>query len=256
MSKLHELLAVDTQVKGQAEASRKDLMNTFEKKRHSHFSRKTVTFIPNQEGVQAKVEAHQDLQTTVRRELKWLGDKLASAIDVGHQVDVANTQAKADVALDDGTTILKDVPTTSLLQMAHRLKELQEFVASIPTLDPAQGFTPDSSMSTEGDTVYRAQDSEKSRSEKVFSFVVMVPPTDKHPAQVKELMGDKTIGHTLTQEWSGLITTSEKGNMLDRVEEISRAVKKARARANEMELDVRQHKIGEKLLNYVFYAAK
>lgn len=255
MAKLHELLAVDAQVKGQAEAARKDLMNTFEKKER-HFTRKTITFISNKEGIAPKVEAHQDLQATVRRELKWLGAKLAGALDIGHQVDMGNTLAMADVTLDDGTIILKDIPATSLLQIGHRLKELQEFIASIKTLDPAQGFKADPNMSTEGDTVYKALDAEKVRGDKVFEYVVMVPPTDKFPAQVKELMMDRPIGTILTQEWSGLITTAEKGDMLDRVEEVARAVKQARSRANEKEISVSQYKIGERLLNYVFNATK
>ena len=79
----------------------------------------------------------------------------------------------------------------------------------------------------------------------------MVPPTDKHPAQVKELVLDKPIGTLVTQEWSSLITVSQKGDMLDRVEELLRAVKKARARANELELDVRQNKIGTDVLKFI-----
>lgn len=253
MSKLHELLAVDTQVKGQADSARKDLMNTFEKKRHSHFSRKTITFRSNREGVEPRVEAHQDLQTTVRKELKWVGEKLAKAMDIGHQVDIGNTTAKADVSLENGTILLKSVPTTSLLQMAHRLKELQDFVTAIPTLDPAQGFTVDGSMSTDGDTVYKAIDVDKPRTEKVQEPLVLYPATDKHPAQVQVVSKDILTGTVLTQEWSGLLTTAEKGNMLDRVEEVTRAVKAARARANELELDVKSNKIGDRVLNYVFY---
>lgn len=194
MSKLHELLAVDAQVKAQSDASRKDLMNTFEKKRHSHFVRKTITFRSNSEGVPPKVEAHQDLQTSVRRELVWIGEKLAKALDIGHQVDMANTMARADVTLDDGTILLKDVPTTSLLQLSHRLGEIQEFILAIPTLDPAQGFEPDSTMSAAGDTIYKALDVEKPRTQKSFDYVVMVAPTDKFPAQVKELSVDKETG--------------------------------------------------------------
>ena len=79
----------------------------------------------------------------------------------------------------------------------------------------------------------------------------MVPATEKHPAQVKELMLDRPIGTVITQEWSSLITVSQKGDMLDRVEELLRAVKKARARANEIDLDVRQNKIGADLLKYI-----
>jgi hypothetical protein len=255
MSKLHELLAVDTQVKGQAEVCRKDLINTFEKKRHSHFTRKTTTFVPNAEGRSPVVESHQDLQSTVSKELQWIGDKLAKAIDIGHQVDMANTVARADVILDDGSVLLSQVPATSLLQIAHRVKEIQELVNAIPTLDPAQGFSKDDSMSTASGTVYKALDVIKPRTEKSFDFVVMVAPTEKFPAQVKELTVDKKIGETLTQEWSGLITVSEKAEMLDRVEQVAKAVKTARARANELEMPPVK-KIGDTVLNYIFNAKK
>jgi hypothetical protein len=84
----------------------------------------------------------------------------------------------------------------------------------------------------------------------------MVPPTDKHPAQVKELMADKPIGVTVTQEWSSLITVAEKGDMLDRVEEMIRCVKKARSKANEVEVDVKMNTIGGAVLGYIFSGKK
>lgn len=40
--------------------------------------------------------------------------------------------------------------------------------------------------------------------------------------------------------------------MLDRVEEVRRAVKAARSRANEQEVDVRQNRISKALLTYIF----
>ena len=52
---------------------------------------------------------------------------------------MANTEAKADVILEDGTTLLKAVPTTSLLRLGHRLEEIRDLVRSIGTLDPCQG---------------------------------------------------------------------------------------------------------------------
>lgn len=247
MSKLHEILAVESDLRNQAEVTRGDLKNTFEKKGH-HFTKKVVTFKPNVEGMPDKVESQLSLQTTVRKELQWIGEKLTKAIDAGHQIDVANTLAAADVTLDNGTVLLKAVPSTSLLRMEHRIVEIRDLIQAIPTLDPAKGFTLDSS---EGDGIFRARDDERPRTEKQFDFVVMVQPTDKHPAQVKELMLDKKIGTTVTQEWSSLITVAAKGDMLDRIEELLRAVKKARARANEYEVDVRQNKIGESILRYV-----
>ena len=50
MSKLHELLAVEGDLRTQAESCRKDLQNTFEKKQH-HFSKKLVVFKSKEEGV-------------------------------------------------------------------------------------------------------------------------------------------------------------------------------------------------------------
>ncbi len=252
MSKLHELLAVESDLRGQAESCRTDLKSTFEKKSH-HFTKKVITFKSTVDGVPDKTESQLNLQTSVKKELSWIAEKLAKALDTGHQIDVANTTAQSDVVLEDGTVLLKGVPTTSLLRLEHRVVEVKDLVGAIGTLDPAKGFTEDPS---EGDGIYRARDEEKNRGEKKFSFVVMVPPTDKHPAQVKELMEDVKIGTIVTQEWSSLITVAQKGDMLDRVEEVLRAIKRARARANEMEIDVRQNKIGESVLNYVFSGSK
>lgn len=252
MSKLHELLAVEGDLRGQAEKCRQDLKSTFEKKSH-HFAKKVVTFKSLAEGVEDKVESQLNLQTTVRKELDWIGEKLAKALDVGHQIDVANTQAVSDLVLEDGTVLLKAVPATSLLRLEHRITEVRDLIHSIGTLDPAKGFVSDPD---EGDGIYRARNDERPRTEKKFDFVVMVPPTDRHPAQVKELMNDKPTGTVVTQEWSSLLTVSEKGDMLDRVEEVLRAVRKARSRANEMDMDVRQNRIGSTLLDYVFNGVK
>lgn len=252
MSKLHELLAVDTDVMGQAEKCRTELADTFEKKAH-HFTQKTLTVKSVKEGEPDKTEQQLDLQTTVADELKWISEKLTVALDVGHQIDVANTTAVADVSLDDGTPLLNSVPTTSLLRMTHRVTEIRDLIHKIKTLDPAKGFTLDP---TQRDGVYKARDTYSHRGEKVFDYIVMVQPTDKHPAQVKELMVDKKSADILTQEWSSLITVKAKGDMLDRVEEILRALKKARARANELEIDTRTNKIGATLLGYVFSGVK
>ncbi len=247
MPKLHELLAVEGDLRSQAESCRADLKNTFEKKSH-HFSKKLSTYKPIAEGAESKVESQLELQTTVAKELAWIGEKIAKAVDAGHQVDVANTTASADVVLDDGTILLKKVPATSLLRLEHRIVEIRELIHAIGTLDPASGFEPDP---TEGSGIFKAKEQHSIRGEKQFSFVVMVPPTDKHPAQVKELMLDKPVGTLIKQEWSSLITVAAKGDMLDRVENLLRAVKKARARANEMELDVKQNRIGSDVWKYV-----
>lgn len=248
MAKLHELLAVETLLRSQAETCRADLKNTFEKKTH-HFEKKIVTFKPLADGAPDKVESQLALQTSVAAELQWIGEKIAKSIDAGHRIDVANVSAQADLILDDGTVLLQKVPATSLLRLEHRFLELRDLIQAIPTLDPAKGFLPDTAEATDG-SVHRARDKESVRTEKKFEFVVMVAPTDKHAAQVKELMADRPIGTVVTQEWSSLITVASKADMLDRCEATLRAIKKARSRAADIEMDAKGNAIADTLLGY------
>lgn len=248
MAKLHELLAVESNLKSQAVSATADLKNTFEKKKH-HFSETMVTFKPSGENAQDMVESVLDLQTTVPREINWIKPFLTKAIDAGYQVAEANTSARADVLLENGTVILQQIPATALLELEKRIKEVQDFVLQIPTLDPAKGFTPDADR---GADVFQARAVFKTRTKKENKPLVLAPATDKHAAQVQLVVEDVPVGTIMAQEWSGLITTSAKGIMIERVEELLRSVKQARARANETTLETASNKIGARLLDYVF----
>lgn len=246
-SKLHQLLAVHKSFEGQAGKCRAELQSTFEKKSH-HFREVRKTFKSNKEDEPPRVEEELSLQTTVFTEMKWIQEKLAKALDVGHQIDVANTLAKADVVVD-GAALLKQVPATSLLQIEKRLHEVQQLVLVIPTLDPAKGFKPDPDH---GAHVFRARDVEKFRTQKIKEPLVVYPATKEHAAQVTVVDKDVPIGVIMEQEWSGLITVTQKADVLDRLEKLVRAVQSARAKANEQELDQNDHKIGQALLEYAF----
>src|SRR6266566_6352748 len=116
MAKLHELLAVEGNLENQANKCRADLVTTFEKKRHN-FEEKRVVFTPLAEGSPAVQETQSDIQTTVLKELEWIAPYIIKALDASYQVAEANTEARADVVLDDdaGTVLLRSVPATSLL---------------------------------------------------------------------------------------------------------------------------------------------
>lgn len=247
-AKLHELLAVESSLRNQAEVTRNDLINTFDKKR-SHFAEIRQTYVPKAVEEKSVEEVKQTIQTSVDKELEWVSEKLAKVLDIGYQIDLANTQARADVVLDDDRTILTGIPATQLLQLEKRLAEVHALINAIPTLDPAKGFTEDPQR-PEGTFV--ARDVIRENKEKVFSPVIMVQATDKFPAQVEKLFVDKVVGNTTIQEWSTFITVERKGKMLDRLESLTRAVKQARSRANDLEFDVRGNKIGEKILAYIF----
>lgn len=245
MPKLHELLAVESNLENQSNKVRSELMSTFEKKRHL-FEEKRITFQSNTEGQPLTTESQLDIQSTVAKELEWVQKFLVKSIDASYQVAEANTVARADVVDEEGNVILSQVPATSLLELEKRVAEIQALVTAIPTLDPAKGFTLDPSRG-----IYKARDVNKHRTQKVVKVLVKYEATKEHPAQTELINQDVPVGKLLEQEWSGLITPSEKAEYINRVETLARAIRSARSRANETSVDTSK-KIGNKLLKYVF----
>ena len=248
MAKLHELLAVEGQLKTQAQTTRNELRNTFEKKRHL-FEEKVVTFQSTEEGGGITKEQQSDLQSKVQTELEWIAGIWSKAIDASYLVAQANTTAFANVILDDGTLLLEKVPATGLLELEKRVSEIEELIKGIPTLDPAKGFTLDKDR---GAHIYKARDVEKTRTRKTQRPLVLYPATPEHPAQTQIISEDVPIGKIVEQEWSGLITPAIKGDMIARAETVRRAVKQARQRANDVELTPNMQLIGMVLFNHIF----
>lgn len=245
-AKLHQLLAVENSLEGQANKTRAELTNTFEKKRHLLES-KVTTFTPFGEG-ESSTESQSDIQTTVAKELKWVSGFILKALDASYQVAEANTQARADIVLEDGTTLITGVPATSLLELEKRMTEIQALVTAIPTLDPAKGFSQDPNGEK---GVFQARQVNKTRTKKDKVVMVLYAATAEHPAQVQLVDKDIPTGTVSEQEWSSMLTPAVKAELINRVEVLSRAIRSARAKANETEVDV-EKKIGAKLLNYVF----
>lgn len=247
MSKLHELLAVESNLENQAAKCRTELASTFEKKRHL-FEEKLVTFTPAGEGAQPVKEAQSDIQTNVTKELTWVRSHLVKALDASYQVAEANTIARADVVLEDDaqTVLLTGVPATALLELEKRIAEIAALVSAVPTLDPAKGFTKDTARN-----LYKAREITKSRTRKEKKVYIKYEATKEHPAQTELLDQDVIIGSIQEQEWSGLITPAEKADLINRVEIVARAVRRARSRANDVEINSKA-KIGDKLLSYIF----
>lgn len=244
--KLHELLAITNNLATQATAIRADLENTFAKKRHL-FSEKRTVFTPKEEGAEARTESQSDIQSTVAKELQWVRGHLAKAWNADFQIDLANTEARADIVLENGDTIAVAVPATSLLALAKRLAELLALAKQIPTLDPAKGFSLDPARNG----VYIAREVRKQRTQKSNEVVVLYPATIEHPAQTQLVPKDLPIGEIQEQEWSGEMTPKEKSDILDRIEILTRAVRAARSRANEATVDTGKV-IAAPLLNFVF----
>lgn len=244
--KLHELLAINGNLETQANKVLTDLANTFEKKPH-HFSAKIVSFTSSVEDLKSAVESQSEIQTTVPKELEWVCGHLAKSVDSKLQIAVANTQARADILLEDGTPLIKDVPATALLELEKELSKIHALALHIPTLDPAKGFTVDAG----NNGYWKAREvvgKIRTRKEKVV--IVKYAATPEHPAQTELIDKDVPVGTINEQEWSSLITPTRKSEIINNIEILIRAVKQARSRANEQEVERVQ--IGSVLFGKIF----
>lgn len=245
--RLHELLAVRTSLETQAATTTSGLAATFEKKQHL-FTGRLKAFAPYGETTPAKTEEQVDIQTGVIAELTWLKQHVTPWIDNILNIAEANTGAKADIILENGVTIAANIPTSALLDFERLIAGLRAFALKVPTLDPAKSFVP---APDRGEGIFVARTVEKVRREKRRKVLVLSPATDKHAAQVQLVEEDEPTGVIHEQEWSAMITPAHKAEILARIENLGRAVKRARQRANTATVDL-THKVGEEMYRYAF----
>lgn len=243
MTKLHELLAVEGDREQVAKHVQSEAMETFSK-RHDHFigHTKTTTFF-DENRQQENTREEKALVTTVDDKLSHVRKHVSAYLDVFGQKEWSNTGAKADLIVD-GHVLLSNVPATLLLGLESRLKTLRAVYQNIPTLAPGVPWELDTSQGS-GVFVNPTADA-RFKTEKQLKWEVMVPATDKHPAQVEKWAADVPIARVEQQNWSGMWTPAKKAAVLARIDNLVGAVKQARQRANEAEV------IGQKISDVLF----
>lgn len=249
MPKIHELLAIDANLKGQSLKVRTDTTTNFEK-RQNLFTERRKTFQSLEENAKQEVtiEEQTTMQTTVAKELLWMTKHVIRSLDASFLVDKGNTQAKADIVTEDGEVLYKDVPATFLLSLEKRVKEIKDVLGRVQTLDSAKGFKLDPDF---GEHVYVARELDKVRTRKDTRARELSKATDKHPAQFHLEPYDVVTGKVIEQEWSSLLTPGLKAELMEQAETLFRAVTSARSKANELTVDGKE-KIGEALMEFLF----
>lgn len=249
---LHEVLAVEQDVKANAERARSQLVETFRTKQ-THFTGMRRTYRPfsvdeasGEEGGE-RLEAETQLAKTVPEQLDLCLREVVKALDVGMQVDEANTRAKADIVID-GEVLLADVPATFLLQLERRLKEVQAVIKETPCFDPVRIWSVDPAADKKH--VLRAEPVITIRKKRVRKYNVMVEATKEHPAQVDIVEVEEPTGEIRAYDWTGMISTGKKEALLEQVERLIAAVKQARSRANTVEVD-QARKVGKVLMDFL-----
>lgn len=172
------------------------------------------------------------------------GDEMREFFDVTLTKDAGNRLTSADIVLDDGTEIAKDVPAPTLLFLEKQLLDLYTFCEKLPTLDPAETWSLDQAKG-----YYTTPAVQTVKTKKVKKAIVLYPATDKHPAQTQLIDEDVIVGHWTTIKHSGAIPDEQRRGLVRRVAVLQKAVKEARERANLHEVEERR--IGDKLFGYI-----
>jgi hypothetical protein len=254
--KLHEILAVEGDQEGRSKKLIEETIATFNNKERMFTSkqRKLTMFGKSEandqelKAIEAKEAATLPLASTIPENLNYLAVILSDYYDVLFQKEATNQVAKADLYLND-TVVLKDVPVTFLLSMESRLKEVRRVIEVIPTLEPTVAWTRDETHAKKN--VWIAPQVNDTKTLKETDYKIIVPPTDKHPAQTAAYDVVKNIGQYTDTIWSGKISSANKARLLENTDSLIQAVKKARQRANTASL-ISANKTGDVLMKVIF----
>lgn len=242
MAKLNQIIAVEKGVKSRSFSNLSDAHQLLQKP--ALLSGISRTYQPkDEEGEQFPPESTK-VQVRVQDVIRDTADVLTKLFDVTATKDWANTEARADVVVD-GRTIVADVPVTYLLFIEKQLVDLHTFVKKLPVLDSSDSWSYDASADC-----YATDPVQTTKTKKVPRNHVKAEATEKHPAQVEVYYEDVVVGHWRTVKFSGALPAQRVNQLLDRVEQLQKAVKFAREEANAVEVEDRE--MGRSILNFVF----
>jgi len=236
MGKLHELLAVE---KTRIAAANKMLADTSHKFGKFDFFQghtKTLKMIednPQNAAIEQSAYEVRQLPTTVYETLEYALKYWADAEDVIYQKSRSNQAASATINFR-GTIVAEKVPVDELLGLETRLEALRRLMEAMPTLNAGVKWELDVQSGRKGSWII-ADPEHTTKTEKVTTPVVLYEATDKHPAQVKEVSVDKTIGTFTLIKQCGAATSAQKAEVLSIIDDLISEVKQARMRANSIE---------------------
>lgn len=176
--------------------------------------------------------------------LAELREKQIPYLDLVLTKDTGNGVCAADVVVD-GVTIAEKVPVPTLIFLEKQLKDLGTLLSRAVTLPPEEDWDQDPNSG-----LYKTEEVWKNRTEKREESLVLYPATDKFPAQTQLVSRDVVVGKWLTRKVSGALGHKEKTLLVDRIGRLTKAVSKARAEANSMQVE--NKKMGESLYSYLY----
>ena len=245
MPKLHEVLAVEKTTSSTSGRLMAETMAKFAKVEYFQGFDKSLKMLNDNlqnESIEAAAAETRQLPTTVYETLEYALEFWAQAEDVTYQKNVSNRSAVADLMFK-GEILAKDVPVDELLGLETRLTSIRKVFDMVPTLSASIRWSKASDLGRDG--AWIAEPEVTTKTEKTTKAVVLYEATKEHPAQVREVSTDVTIGTFQLIRLSGGATSAQKAKLISAVDTLIAEVKQARMRANSIEAS--KEKIGGKL---------
>ena len=251
--KLHELLAVESDLSGISDKIMKETKKVF-KEKEVVFKGMIRTYKPFVDDGIEYPEDRIDLTTTVDEKLDYMSKSVVKYFDAILQKESTNQVAVADLVVD-GEVLATSLPATFLLGMESRLRILREVYAQIPTLEIGIEWELDDSRGANiFKTTYPEESMKTQRTTKsTVLYEAKFPKANEGgnsiPAVIDKWEEVENVGKYTKKHWSGAVTAARKSELLGRIDNLLRAVKKARQRANSTE--VVSTRVGNTLFEYI-----
>ncbi len=251
MGKLYELLAVEPSLKGAVDKVLAETEPVFNSK-NSAYMGFSKTYTPHKaEDLDLALPESKAVGYTVAQKFSYIGDHMIKLLDVLLQKEKGNQKAVADliITVDEGgiekdIVLAQAVPATLLLNLESRFEVLRTLLDKAPTCDPNYQWVKD----TNG-LGYMTGEIKTLRTKKEPRVVTLSHATKEFPAQTHLLQEDLPVGTWIQVLKSGALLVHEKSALMSRLDMLIRALKKARMRANDIEIG--KEKMGRAIFDFL-----
>lgn len=246
---LNQIIAVEPGAKKRLEESVTELYKSVQKA--AAFGGMTRTYQPFNDEDPEKLPAEEKLcEQRVWDVSDKFSDLMRNILNISLTKESGNCDpnARADVVVD-GVVLVENAPVTFLMALEKKLVDIRTFINHLPTLSPGMVWEWDNVSNS-----YVTPENIKYRTRKTVSFVIAAEATEHHPAQVKEVSRDESIGQFKEKYLSCAIPRNKKELALERVNKILDATKAAREKANSV--TVEQKQVPDHMFNLIFDCLK
>lgn len=243
-AKLHELLAAESNRAAAYNAVGEETLKVFGKPDHFVRTTKSIEHFDESERHLDVSETKDNVTTVSDRVAYTFGKAWVDFVDLVAEKEDANQRAQADVVVG-GQTILAKMPCLLLLGLESKLAELRGKLLAAPTLQPGPKWVWDA----QEQLFKTAEPKITFRTKKTIRPMVLVQATKEHPAQVDKITEDVPVARISEVTWSGMWTSTRKHEVLARLDDLLVAVKRARQKANQVEVVSRD--VGKPIADYL-----